>query len=134
MAKENVEIVREALEILWRHGFDAALPFFDPDVIWEAAEDEPDAGTYRGHQGVRTFIGKWLELFDRLHFEPEEFIAAGEAVVVPYRLRVRARSTGIETTGQETWVIRLRRGQIVGVQEYREKADALEAVGLSDQV
>jgi ketosteroid isomerase-like protein len=133
MAKEDVEIVREALEILLRRGFDAALPFFDPDVTWEAAKDEPDAGTYRGHQGVRTFIGKWLELFDRLHFEPQAFIAAGDAVVVPYRLRARARSTGIEITGEETWVIQVQRGQIVGVQEYREKDDALEAVGLSDQ-
>jgi ketosteroid isomerase-like protein len=34
-------------------GFDAWLDFFSEEIVWEAVEDAPDAGTYRGHEGIR---------------------------------------------------------------------------------
>jgi ketosteroid isomerase-like protein len=131
MSEENVEIARRALDAFARGGVDAAVSFFDPDLTWETAADEPDAGIYRGHDGIRTLVGRWTQGFE-LRIEPEEFIDAGEAVVIPYRLHTRERSTGIEIDGYETWVFRLREGKVFDVREYREKADALEAVGLSE--
>jgi uncharacterized protein len=131
MSQENVEIVRRVFEAFEHGGIDAALPFYDPDVTWETADDEPDAGTYHGHEGIRTLVGRWVEAFD-LHLEPEEFIDAGEHVVIPYQLYARAKSTGMEISAPETWVFRMRNGKVIEVQEYRERAEALEAVGLSE--
>lgn len=65
-----------------------------------------------------------------LRVEPEEFIDAGEEVVIPYRLHTRERSTGIEVGGHETWVFRMRDGKVVRVKEYREKTEALQAAGV----
>jgi uncharacterized protein len=132
MSQENVEIVRRVVGAFQRGQLDVALGFFDPEITWQMAEDEPDAGRYHGHAGIRTMIGKWLELFDELHVEPEEFMDAGDAVVMPYRLRARARSTGIEISGKETWLLELRNGKVIRVREYREKAEALEAAGLRE--
>jgi ketosteroid isomerase-like protein len=132
MSQENVEIVRRAIEAFEQGGLDSTLPFYDPDVTWEEAEDEPDGETYQGHDGLRALVGKWLVPFDDLRIEPEEFIDAGKAVVMPYRFRGRERSSGRDITGPETWVFWLRDGRICEVREYRYKAEALEALGLSE--
>ena len=132
MSQENVEIVKRAVAA-FEQGLDAALPFYDPEVTWEEAEDEPDGETYQGHDGLRALLRKWLVPFDDLRVEPEEFIEAGEAVVMPYRFRGRERSSGRDITGPETWVFWLRDGRIREVREYRHKGEALEALGLSEQ-
>jgi ketosteroid isomerase-like protein len=132
MSQENVEVVQQALEAFERGGLDATLPFYDPEVTWEEAEDEPDGETYLGHDGLRALVGKWLVPFDDLRVEPEEFIDAGEAVVMPYRFRGRERTSGTDITAPETWVFWLRDGKICEVREYRHKAEALETLGLSE--
>jgi ketosteroid isomerase-like protein len=124
--------VRAALDAFERGGLDASLPFYEPEVTWEEAEDEPEAETYQGHDGLRALVEKWLVPFDDLRIEPEEFIDAGEAVVMPYLFRGRERSSGKDITGPETWVFWLRNGRISEVREYRHKAQALEAVGRSE--
>ena len=130
MSRENVEIVRRSLEAFQQGGLDASLRFYDPEVTWEEAQDEPEAETFRGHDGIRTLAQKWLVPFDDLRIEPEEFIDAGEAVVMPYMFRGRERSSGNDIAAPETWVFSLRDGKICEVREYRRKSEALEAVGL----
>ena len=127
-----MDIVRRTLEAFERGGLDATLSFYDPDVTWVVAEDEPEAATLRGHDGLRALLAQWLQAFDELHIDPKEFIDAGEAVVMPYQFRARERSSGSEITAPETWVFWLRDGMIIEVREYRHKAEALEAVGLSE--
>jgi ketosteroid isomerase-like protein len=130
MSRENVEIVRRALEAFEQGGIDATLRFYDPEVIWQEAEDEPEAETHEGHDGLRALVQKWLAPFDDLRIEPEEFIDAGEAVVMPYVFRARERISGNDITAPETWVFSLRDRKICEVREYRLKTEALEALGL----
>jgi ketosteroid isomerase-like protein len=132
MSKENVEVIKRTLEAFEQGGLDASLRFYDPEVTWKEAQDEPEAATYRGHDGVRALTEKWLVPFGDLRVEPEEFIDAGDAVVMPYRFRGRERSSGRDITAPETWVFWLRAAKIIEVREYRHKAEALEAVGLSE--
>jgi ketosteroid isomerase-like protein len=132
MSQENVEIIKRSLATFEQGGLDASLRFYDPEVTWEEARDEPEAEIYRGHDGLRALEEKWLVPFDDLRIEPEEFIDAGEAVVMPYRFRGRERSSGTVITAPETWVFWLRNGKISEVREYRHKAEALEAVGLEE--
>jgi uncharacterized protein len=132
MSQENVETVRKSLEAFELGGLDASLSFYDPEVTWQEAQDEPEAETYRGHDALRALVEKWLVPFDDLRIEPEQFIDAGEAVVMPYRFRGRERSSGNDITAPETWVFWSRGGRISEVREYRHKVEALEAVGLSE--
>ena len=37
------------------------LSVFSENIVWEAAEDAPDAGTYRGRVGVRGYFQDWLD-------------------------------------------------------------------------
>jgi uncharacterized protein len=132
MSQADVEIVQRALEAFEQGGVDATLRFYDAEVTWREAEDEPEAETYRGHNGLRALVQKWLVPFDDLRIEPEEFIDAGEAVVMPYMFRGRERSSGNDITAPETWVFSLRDGKICEVREYRRKTEALQALGLGE--
>jgi uncharacterized protein len=132
MSQENVEIVQRALEAFEQGGIDATLRFYDAEVTWQEAEDEPEGETYRGHDGLRTLVQKWLVPFDDLRIEPEEFIDAGEVVVMPYMFLGRERSSGNDIRAPETWVFSLRDGKICEVREYRRKAEALHALGLEE--
>jgi hypothetical protein len=53
-------------------------------------------------------------------------------VVVPVRVRVKGRQSGVELEAEETYVYELRGNKVVRVREYRTKREALEALGLSE--
>jgi hypothetical protein len=61
--------------------------------------------------------------------EPLEFIDHDEHVVVPHHLRAHGRD-GVRVEAHSTTVFTIRRGLIVEFRLYREKSDALKAVGL----
>lgn len=130
MARGNVESLRRGFEAYARGGFDAIRDSFDPEVEWRTGEDEPDVATYRGHDGVKERIDTVFESFTELSLEPERFIVEGDDVVVPVGGRLRGRGSGVEVDFRETWVFTLREGKVTRVREYRDTADALEAVGL----
>jgi ketosteroid isomerase-like protein len=69
--------------------------------------------------------------FESIRTEPEEFIDAGERVVVPHTHYFQGRD-GIEVHARNTWLVTLRDGAIVLIRLYREREQALEAAGLSE--
>jgi ketosteroid isomerase-like protein len=52
MSLENVEIVRSMYEAYARADFERGLSFLHPEIEFSQPEEEPGAGTYRGHEGV----------------------------------------------------------------------------------
>jgi ketosteroid isomerase-like protein len=117
-----------------RAGFDRfpSPELFDvlsPDIEWHVRSDLPDAGVYRGHEGVRQLLGRFEEILDEMWIRPEEFIDAGEeTVIVPLRWGGTGKGSGVEVEERgETWVFNVRDEKIVRVNEYGTRAEALEA-------
>ena len=138
MSRENVEIVRRALESSRRPDRlegdpEAILEFLDPTIVWEVRSDLPDAETYTGHDGMRRLFAAFRDVLDDTWYEPLDFIDAGDEVIVPLRWGGRGRGSGIQVTeAEETWLFTLRDGKVVQVREYADKSAALEAARLSD--
>jgi len=65
--------------------------------------------------------------------EVKELIDAGEYVVAPVRVHGHGRTSGAPFEEHEVHVLRLRDGKILELRENRDKREALEAVGLSEQ-
>ena len=63
---------------------------------------------------------------------PEDFTDAGHSVVVSERLSGTGRTSGVPISQGWVAVYTLREGRIVRRTDYLDKADALEAVGLSE--
>jgi uncharacterized protein len=133
MSRENVEVIRRAIEAFNRRDLDGWLQDLHPDAEADWSESPGvHAGVYRGRGEIRRFWAEWLDLFEEIVARPEAFIDAGEHVVVPFRIYLRGRD-GIEVDARGASVLRLRDGKIVHGKLYLSQSEALEAVGLSEQ-
>jgi ketosteroid isomerase-like protein len=131
MSKQNVEVVRKGYEALRKGGIDAALAFMDPEFEMDLPpEIGPEPQVVRGHEAVRRWFETAMEALEEIRIEPEEFIDAGERVVVPVRIIGRGRTSGLEAVQHVTQVWTIRDGLSVRMDSYVDAESALEAVGL----
>jgi uncharacterized protein len=129
MSRENVEIVRRAFELkVLGRGSDAELAAFHPDVVINSVEEGPSYGL----NAIRDNFERWASAWDELEATPEEFVDAGERVLVTARHRGRGRGSGISVDAHFHEVYTLRDGKIIRVEEFIDRDKALEAAGLSE--
>jgi ketosteroid isomerase-like protein len=130
MSQENVEIVRRAFayEIYGVGDRAEAEAIFDPNVVINPADERPSYGL----DAMRDDFERWASAFEELEVSAEEFIDAGDRVLVTAYHRARGRTSGIEVDARFYEVYTLRDGKVVRVDEYVERAEALEAVGLRE--
>ena len=135
MSQENVEIVRRSYEAFSRRDFDLlASEFWDPQIAWQTSSEDPDAGTHQGREAVRRYVDHWLDSFEGLHADIEEYIAVDKDRVFTWaRWTGRGRGSGIVAEWVLATVFTLRDGRVIRAEEYFDRAEALEAVGLSEQ-
>jgi ketosteroid isomerase-like protein len=127
MSEENVEIARRSAEAFNRGDIDAWLADIDPEIEWHGVSDEPDPGPFRGHGEVVKMVARWTEAFPDLQAVAEDYIDAGEYVVIPMRLRGRTPESDADIVVEDVFVQRYRAGKIVEVREFRTREEALEA-------
>ena len=130
MSRENVDIVRELFERANRQDETLLDELYDPDAVWHSRADEPDTGVYEGREAIRELWRMFRDMFDDLRMMPTEFIDAGDRVITPGWVEGRGRASGAAVRDPYAWVTRLRDGKVIEVREYRDKAEALAAVGL----
>ena len=73
------------------------------------------------------------QVWTTIRQEPQDFIVAGESVVVPVRVIGVGKQSGVETTANAAHVWRFRSGKVVHQTTFQTLDEALEAVGLSEQ-
>ena len=93
--------------------------------------DTPDQGAYRGRAGVERWLRDWGDAWAEWSFEPEEFIDAGDAVIVVIRMQAKGMGSGLELDRRDALVYRFRGDKIVRTDYYNSKEQALEAAGVS---
>jgi ketosteroid isomerase-like protein len=132
MSQENVKVVKRAIEGFNRRDLDAAAREFDPDaeVDWSRSKGI-EAGVYRGREATQRFWGTFLEMFESVVAEPEEFIDHGDFVIVLDQTHMRGRD-GIEVQARNVTVVTLRDKRIIRWRLCRDRAEALKAVGLDE--
>jgi ketosteroid isomerase-like protein len=133
MSPENVELVRSVYDGWARGDVAKALEGLDASIVWEAIADAPDAGTYRGHAGVRRYMEDWLGDFDIVSMDFKEVITCEDRLVVTQCARARGKGSGVETELHYAAAYRFRGGKVVEIQEFRTKEEALAAVGPAEQ-
>jgi uncharacterized protein len=129
MSQENVETIRTMLSAWVAGRFEQALTFFDPDVVWDV-QTRPDGGIYHGmdevQEGLRTWLGTWTDYSATF----DEYIDAGDHVIVVGTERGTAKASGIEVNRPSAIVYTLRGGKIVLAKNYTDRSEALGATGL----
>jgi ketosteroid isomerase-like protein len=131
MSQENVEIVRAMFEAYSAGDMDAFRELHDPDVIGRMPEGWPER-RFVGREALMRQFEQLRETFDATSARPiSDFIDAGDRVVV--RLAYHAEGHGPEMNFEMTQVITVRNSKILYREYFWDHAEALEAVGLSEQ-
>jgi uncharacterized protein len=133
MSQENVEIVRRMYEAWNRSRGTPPFELIDPGIELEVSADGPIDGTYRGHAGVSEFLDGFWSNFDEHRIDVVECISAGRDVIAILRYYGRGRASGAEVDGPGSHVWTLRDGKAVRWRILTTRAEALEAVGLSER-
>jgi ketosteroid isomerase-like protein len=129
-SQENVEIVRAIWQAFAKGGFPAAA--FADDVEWHTAADLPDRETCKGTAAIQQMLADGWATVNDPGLEVEQFLDAGERVVVRWRGWGRARASGLPMEWGESHTYEVANGKVVEVREYRTWQEALEAVGLQE--
>ena len=155
MSQKNVEIVRRfyeagqrSLEAYWKNPRPGAAAMeagdLDPETVEVLAFLHPEVelnpralaltgGAVRGHLA-------WLKSWDELLAASEYFrmnlaeladLGGGEALVATDQA-IKWRGSGMELKATVFYLVTLREGLIVRIDSYRDRTEALEAVGLSE--
>jgi ketosteroid isomerase-like protein len=132
---KNLEFIRQGAEAWGRQDAEAFIATVSPDVEWEDAMfwTEP-IRTYRG----RTELREWFEQaivrpWDSIHMEVAEITeVADDRVLVGGLLTARGRASGVETQAHGWSVFWFADGKITRRRVFLDRAEALEAAGLTD--
>ena len=136
MSRQNVEIVRRGYELYAAGDLEGVAGLFAEDAELADAGGlgvaDTAAGTRYGPEGFLRATEEAVEAFEDYRVDAEEFIDAGESVVVPARISGRGRASGanLETRLAHLWV--LRNGNVIRGDVYRTTEEALEAAGLRE--
>ena len=131
MSQENVELVRGFFEAYLRGDLETALAGFDPKVeIYD--HDIPDAGEYRGLEGLLRWQDDWGREWESWRWDPEEYIDAGDRVVAALRVYAKGLRSGVDVERLDGVVYTIRDGKCVRLDYYGSKNEALEAVELRE--
>jgi ketosteroid isomerase-like protein len=132
MSQENVELVQRLFAAVARFDADGVIADATRDGVIDASWRILGGGTYHGQQGIRDYFAMLAEAWSEVRTEPEEFIDVGDSVVVPVRVVNTGRSSGLSVGARAAWVAQLREGKVARMTVYQSRAEALEAVGLSE--
>jgi ketosteroid isomerase-like protein len=92
MSEENVEIIRRGYE----HWLTTGEIRAHPDFVWDVSKlGWPDQQIYSGAEGAIQFNAEWADAWDGWEVKVEDYIDAGESVVVIVNQRGRSKATGI---------------------------------------
>jgi ketosteroid isomerase-like protein len=132
MSEEDVETVRRHNEAWNQRDLAAWLASFrsDAEIDWSRAR-ALYKGVYRGREQQEAFWDEFWSTFEDIQVEYHDVTEAGSEVVVWNTAHLRGRD-GIEVTARSALVFTVENGEITRLRLFQERAEALEAVGLSE--
>jgi ketosteroid isomerase-like protein len=130
MSQENVEIVRGGFDAFQEGNLSQMLDLMADDLVTYRAD--PDGATYHGKEGFLRATADWTEDFSEWSVIPEEFIDAGDRVLVRVRQMARGEASGIPVEGEFWFVFEMSGRRVAKLSFYVRPGEALEAAGLRD--
>ncbi|HEV3468579.1 MAG TPA: nuclear transport factor 2 family protein [Pyrinomonadaceae bacterium] len=128
--QDNVRVVQDAYAAFQRGDIPGLLEILSEDIDWWTPGTPgqiPYAGRLRGRDDVRGFFDRLSATEEITHFEPGEFIAQGDKVVVTGNYKGRTRAAGRDYDLDWLHLFTVRDGRISAFREYVDTAALAEA-------
>jgi ketosteroid isomerase-like protein len=133
MSQENVEIVQRIFET-WASGdLRAGADDLDKHVVFVARPDFLEFGVFYGPDGIKTYMRRFLEQWERVTLEAEQIEAVGDTVLVHVVQHGKGKASGVEGDQRYFMLFNFRGTKIVRWEIVFDENEALEAVGLPEQ-
>jgi ketosteroid isomerase-like protein len=96
--EQRISILRDAYAAFNRGDTDAAVQSLDPNIDWSEPAEFPGGGSYHGREAAKQYLTNSRNSVAEVISEPEQFMIAGDRIVVFVYARVRPKNS---TTWQE---------------------------------
>ncbi len=118
----NAKTVQEIYAAYRQGDIAGILARLDESIVFtiQGSPAVPLAGTRRGHDGMRHFFTELARTHEFSTFEPREYIAQGNRVVVLVRYEGRNLATGRSFSTESAMVWTLQNGKAVRFVEYTD--------------
>ena len=126
-----MRIVREAWEAFLAGDQEKAAQLIDPELEFHGTVGGLQEGQIAHGQSEidERFEAEDLEAWEERRLEAEEYIDAGDDVVVLMHEYRRGRGSGVELETKTAIVVGVRGGRVVRMQGYMDRDAALKAAG-----
>jgi ketosteroid isomerase-like protein len=137
MSQENVEVVERLFDAAARRDSAAVFDIYDAYIVWDASRTERGAMTGKvvlGREALLKWLREWYEPWETVDDILGHLVDAGQQRVVSSMIqRGRGRTSGVEVAEELGTVWTIQDGKIIRAVWFPSRAEALEAVGLSEQ-
>ena len=133
MSEENVAVVQGIYAAFKDGDVPGVVGRMSPDIVWNEAENFPyaDRNPYLGPEAILTGVFARLGTdWDGFAAIPDEFLDAGDTVVVLGRYHGTFKATGRALDAQLVHVWRIEDGKAVAFQQY---TDTLQAARVTER-
>ena len=129
MSDDDVRSLRRVYEALLRRDVPELRSALAHDIEWQLPETVPWGGTHHGPEGIDALSEIFRDHVEGSWAEPDDFLDAGERIVVLGRARGRARLSGQEFEVPFAHVWGLSDGVPSSFRGYFDTAPILAALG-----
>ena len=132
MSAENVSLVKEIYAAFGSGDVPAAVAAMSPQIVWNEAENFPyaDGNPYVGAEAILGGVfARLASEWDGFHVEPEQFLDAGDTVVVLGRYAGTFRGTGRSMNPQAAHIWTIAAGKVTGFQQRVDTLAVARATG-----
>jgi ketosteroid isomerase-like protein len=124
--RSNMELAKAGYEAFQRSDVQTVLDLTDPEVEIYLPPTLPNSGTFHGHDGYMTWLGRWLEAWDDFHIEVRGMEAVGERhVVTAIHQSGIGRGSGIPVEMDVAYMLDIRDGKVIALQMYLSRDEAI---------
>jgi ketosteroid isomerase-like protein len=138
MSAENVELVRRIYAWMAAGEAERSFAVYDEAIEWDLTRAPfvlqlGFEAVSRGHDAIRAGMRAWLEAWDRIEYVLDDLIDAGDRVLALVHLRASGRASRVPVSYDHPMLWTVRDGMVTRVQVFGDRAEALQAAGLSPE-
>jgi ketosteroid isomerase-like protein len=132
MSRQNVELLRRYYEAWNRDALAGVRDFWAEDFEWHDAPEIPDGGVFRGAAEVTGHFQELADAIGRMPVTVLEITPGPDEVLAALDVHVSGSSGGVALEGPIYEAVQIRDGKLSRIRLFLDRAQALEAVGLSE--
>ena len=132
MSAENVSLVKGIYNAFGTGDVPAVIAAMSPTIEWNEAENFPyaDGNPYIGADAILGGVfARLASEWDGFHVVPEQFLDAGDTVVVTGRYHGTCRATGTAMNPQAAHIWTIAEGKVTGFQQLVDTLAVARATG-----